>query len=105
MNGATSQKPNQVIDAVSQFYQQTNSNAHRGAHELTGEATDIYEDACKKIQKYFNAEHSEEIIFLRGTTEAINLVANSYGRDSLKMGIKLFFPEWSITPILFHSKW
>ena len=92
-NGATSQKPNQVIDAVSQFYRQTNSNVHRGAHELAGEATDMYEDARETVQKYINAEHSEEIIFLRGTTEAINLVANSFGRDSLKNGDEIILSE------------
>ena len=62
-NGATSQKPNQVIDALSQFYQQTNSNVQRGAHELAGEATDLYENARVTVQKYINAGHSEEIIF------------------------------------------
>ena len=92
-NGATSQKPNQVIDAISQFYQQTNSNVHRGAHELAGEATDMYEDARETVQKYINAENSEEIIFLRGTTEAINLVANSYGRDSFKAGDEIILSE------------
>lgn len=92
-NGATSQKPNQVIDAVSQFYQQTNSNVHRGAHELAGEATDMYENARETVQKYINAGHSEEIIFLRGTTEAINLVAHSYGLDNLKTGDEIILSE------------
>jgi cysteine desulfurase/selenocysteine lyase len=92
-NGATSQKPNQVIDAVSKFYQQTNSNVHRGAHELAGEATDMYEDARETVQKYINAAGPEEIIFLRGTTEAINLVANSYGRDHLKNGDEIILSE------------
>ena len=92
-NGATSQKPNQVIDAVSQFYQRTNSNVHRGAHELAGEATDMYEDARETVQKYINAARPEEIIFLRGTTEAINLVANSYGRDNLKNGEEIILSE------------
>lgn len=92
-NGATSQKPNQVIDAVSQFYQQTNSNVHRGAHELAGEATDMYENARETVQKYINAGHSEEIIFLRGTTEAINLVAHSYGHDNLKTGDEIILSE------------
>ena len=92
-NGATSQKPNQVIDAVSQFYQQTNSNVHRGTHELAGEATDMYEDARETVQKYINADHSEEIIFLRGTTEAITLVAHSYGRDNLKTGDEIILSE------------
>ena len=62
-NGATSQKPNQVIDAVSHFYQQTNSNVHRGVHELAGEATDMYEDARETVQKYINAARPEEIVF------------------------------------------
>ena len=73
----TVKKPNQVIDAISQFYQQTNSNVHRGAHELAGEATDMYDDARETVQKYINAENTEDIIFIRGTTEAINLVSNS----------------------------
>lgn len=66
--GRRAKKPNQVIDAVSQLYQRTNSNVHRGAHELAGEATDMYEDARETVQKYINAARLEEIIFLRGTT-------------------------------------
>ena len=83
--GATSQKLNQVIDAVSQFYQQTNSNLYLGAHELADETIDMYEDSRETNQKYINTTRPEEIIFLRGTTKAINLVANSSGRDNLKM--------------------
>jgi cysteine desulfurase/selenocysteine lyase len=89
----TVKKPNQVIDAISQFYQQTNSNVHRGAHELAGEATDMYDDARETVQKYINAENTEEIIFIRGTTEDINLVANSYGRDSLKAVDEIILSE------------
>lgn len=92
-NGATSQKPNQVIDAVSQFYRRTNSNVHRGAHALAGEATDMYEEARSTVQQYPNAARPEEIIFVRGTTEAINLVANSYGRDILMAGDEIILSE------------
>ena len=77
-NGATSQKPQSVIDSFSTYYTALNANIHRGVHTLSQQATQAYEDARVKIQQYFNAAHSEEIIFTRGTTEAINLVAYSF---------------------------
>ena len=77
-NAATSQKPNQVIDSISDYYRNYNSNIHRGVHSVSQEATDAYENARKKIQKHFNAKYSEEIILTSGTTHSINLVASGF---------------------------
>lgn len=85
-NGATSQKPQTVIDAVSRYYAEENSNIHRGVHYLSERATAAYEEAREKIKRFINAPKTQEIIFVRGTTEAINLVAQSYGRAFLKAG-------------------
>ena len=85
-NGATSQKPQQVIDALSRYYSAENSNIHRGVHDLSERATAAYETAREKIRAFINAPSDKEIIFVRGTTEAINLVAQSYGRSFLKTG-------------------
>jgi len=85
-NGATSQKPQVVIDALSRYYAEENSNIHRGVHYLSEYATAAYEGAREKIKRFINAPKSQEIIFVRGTTEAINLVAQSYGRTFLKAG-------------------
>lgn len=79
-NGATSQKPRQVIDAINVYYKSQNSNIHRGVHTLSQEATDAYEQARAIVAAHINAAHTHEIIFTRGTTEAINLVASSFGR-------------------------
>ena len=79
-NGATTQKPQQVIDAVSHYYEKYNSNIHRAAHTLAAEATDAYEEAREKVRRFINAEDKKQCIFLRGTTEGINLIAYSYGR-------------------------
>jgi cysteine desulfurase / selenocysteine lyase len=79
-NAATSQKPQMVIDAMNRYYMEENSNIHRGVHYLSDKATQSYEAARVKIQKHINAAHPEEIIFVRGTTEAINLIAQTYGR-------------------------
>lgn len=80
-NAATTQKPQVVIDRVSYFYQHENSNIHRAAHELAARATDAYENARDIVARFLNASSSSEIIFTRGTTEAINLVAQSFGRQ------------------------
>jgi len=85
-NGATSQKPRTVIDALNRYYSEENSNIHRGVHYLSERATAAYEAAREKIRRFINARREQEIIFVRGTTEAINLVAQSYGRASLKAG-------------------
>ena len=77
-NAATSQKPSKVIASFTDYYENYNSNIHRGVHTVSQEATDAYENARKKIQKHFNAKHSEEIILTSGTTHSINLVANGF---------------------------
>ncbi|MGB0375722.1 MAG: aminotransferase class V-fold PLP-dependent enzyme [Flavobacteriaceae bacterium] len=77
-NAATSQTPQQVIDAIVSYYSQTNSNIHRGVHALSQEATDAFEQARQKIQKHFNAAHPHEIILTAGTTHSINIVASGY---------------------------
>lgn len=85
-NGATSQKPNQVIDAVSNYYRSFNANIHRGVHELSQQATNAYEQARELVARFINARESAEIVFTRGTTEGINLVAQTWGRNYLKAG-------------------
>ena len=85
-NGATSQKPQSVIDALVQYYSAENSNIHRGVHSLSERATADYEAARAKVRRFINAQSDREIIFVRGATEAINLVAQSYGRTFLKSG-------------------
>ena len=77
-NGATSQTPTQVIEAIVHYYSYQNANIHRGVHTLSQEATDAYEEARKKLQRHFNARKSSEILFTAGTTHSINLVANGY---------------------------
>ncbi len=85
-NAATSQKPQSVIDAMNRYYLEENSNIHRGVHFLSDKATQSYEAARKKVQKFINASSHQEIICVRGTTEGINLVAQSYGRKFFKRG-------------------
>lgn len=85
-NAATTQKPQSVIDRLSYFYQHENSNIHRAAHELAARATDAYEDARKKVRHFLNAPSVDEIVFVRGTTEGINLVAQSWGRQHINEG-------------------
>jgi cysteine desulfurase/selenocysteine lyase len=85
-NAATTQKPHAVIEALSRFYATDNSNVHRGVHLLSQRATEQYEDARLKVKRFLNAAHSREIIFVRGTTEGINLVAQSYGRKHIGAG-------------------
>lgn len=85
-SGATAQKPSQVINAVNEFYKKYNANPHRGAYALSVEATEVYEGARDKVQKFINAKHREEIVFAKNATEALNLIANSYGIDNLKEG-------------------
>lgn len=85
-NAATTQKPQVVIDRLAYFYQHENSNIHRAAHELAARATDAYEKARETIKSFINAKSVNEIIFTRGTTESINLIANSWGAENLKEG-------------------
>ncbi|WP_110647384.1 cysteine desulfurase [Salinicola peritrichatus] len=85
-NAATSQTPSAVIDCLSDYYRRYNANIHRGLHTLADEATAAYEGVRAKVQAHLNAFEPREIVFTRGTTEAINLVANSWGRANLKPG-------------------
>ncbi|MDH3689362.1 MAG: cysteine desulfurase [Gammaproteobacteria bacterium] len=85
-SGASAQKPNAVIAAVDHYYRTSHANVHRGVHTLSERATDIYEGARAKVCSFINALSTEEIVFVRGTTEAINLVAQSYGRANVRAG-------------------
>ncbi|MBP2240425.1 cysteine desulfurase/selenocysteine lyase [Cytobacillus eiseniae] len=85
-SAATSQKPVQVIEAINQYYRESNSNVHRGVHTLGTRATDGYEGAREKVRKFIHAKSTEEIIFTRGTTTALNTVAASFGRANLHEG-------------------
>ena len=85
-SAATTQKPQQVIDAISEFYTKNNANVHRAAHQLSARATAQFELARSTVTKFIHARCSKEIIFTKGTTEAINLIAQSYGRNQLKPG-------------------
>jgi cysteine desulfurase/selenocysteine lyase len=85
-NAATTQKPQVVIDRISEFYQHENSNIHRAAHELAARATDAYEKARKTVADFLRASSPEEIVFVRGSTEAINLVAKSWGQQNISKG-------------------
>ena len=80
-NAATTQKPQSVIDRISYFYQHENSNIHRAAHTLAARATDAYEEARNKVAQFLNAPSADNIVFVRGTTEGINLIAKSYGKE------------------------
>ncbi len=97
-NAATSQKPRQLMAAIDDFYSRYNSNIHRGVHYLSRQATEKYEEARAKVQHFIGAEHAHEINFVRGTTEAVNLVAQAYGRKFLKRGDEIL-----ITALEHHS--
>jgi cysteine desulfurase/selenocysteine lyase len=97
-NAATAQKPKIVIDAVDQYYSEENSNIHRGVHYLSERATAAYENARDKARSFLNASENREIVFVRGTTEGINLVAQSYGRTFIKRGDEII-----ITAMEHHS--
>lgn len=97
-SAATSQKPQQVIDAISNYYTYDNSNVHRGVHTLGNRATEAYEGAREKVRQFVNAKSTEEIIFTRGTTTALNLVAESYGYANVEAG-----DEIVITHMEHHS--
>ena len=85
-NAATSQKPQSVIDSLVNYYSTENANVHRGVHTLSQRATDDYEEARAKIRRFINAEKDEEIIFVRGTTEGINLISQTFGRSCISEG-------------------
>lgn len=97
-NGATTQKPRSVIEAVKRYYEWDNANVHRGVHTLGSRATDAYEGAREKVARFLNAASSRQIIFTRGTTTALNLVASGYARQTLHEG-----DEIVITPMEHHS--
>jgi cysteine desulfurase/selenocysteine lyase len=92
-NAATSQKPQAVIDAVTRFYTAENANIHRGVHYLSERATVAYDEIREKVARFINARTSREVIFTRGTTEGINLVAQSYGRTILRPGDEVLITE------------
>jgi cysteine desulfurase / selenocysteine lyase len=85
-NAATTQKPKKVIDTISEFYEKYNANTHRGIYQLSEKATFLYEEAREKVRAFIGAEKTEEVIFTRGTTESINLVAYSWGRKNIEKG-------------------
>ncbi|HEX4206575.1 MAG TPA: cysteine desulfurase [Ktedonobacteraceae bacterium] len=97
-NAATSQKPRHVIDTLAQFYAHDNSNVHRGAHTLAARSTNAYEGAREKVQQFLGARSAREIIFVRGTTEGINLVAQTYGRKYIGTGDEII-----LTTLEHHS--
>ena len=92
-NAATSQKPRQVIETVERYYEEYNANIHRGIYSISEEATTAHENARAKVARFINAQSPEEIVFLRGTTEAINLVANSWGRTNIGPGDGIMLTE------------
>ena len=85
-NAASSQRPRAVIDAISRYYEHSHANVHRGVHALSQEATDLFEGARESVRRFVNAASTREIVFVRGTTEAVNLVAQSWGRPRLGPG-------------------
>ena len=93
-NAATTQKPIQVIDAISDYYKNNNSNIHRAVHALAEESTEAFEQTRDKVAEFLNIKNSQEIIFVKGTTEAINLVANAWGRDNVKEGDIILTTEY-----------
>jgi cysteine desulfurase / selenocysteine lyase len=97
-SAATSQKPQVVLDALADYYARDNANVHRGVHQLSERATEAYEGARARIQRFLNAAHPREIVFVRGTTEGINLVAQTYGRRMVGPG-----DEVIITALEHHS--
>jgi cysteine desulfurase/selenocysteine lyase len=92
-NAATSQKPKIVIDALSNFYSNNNANIHRGVHTLSMESTYLYDEAKEKIAEFINAPNSNSIVFTRGTTESINLIADSWGQSTLKESDNIVITE------------
>ena len=92
-SGATAQKPNQVIDAIEKYYSEQNANIHRGVHRLSQDITTVYENARATVQKYIDAKHAHEIIFTRGTTESLNLVATTFGKIFVNSGDEILITE------------
>src|SRR5688500_13817515 len=92
-DAATSQKPRAVIDALVHYYEKDNANVHRGIHELSNRASAAYEATRARVARFINARSVDEIVFTRGTTEAINLVASGWGRKFLNAGDKVLLTE------------
>src|SRR6266487_1360704 len=92
-NAATTQKPRAVLDTLRHYYEKDNANVHRGIHELSNRATTAYEAARARAAKFINARSADEIVFTRGTTEGINLIAHSWGGRNLKPGDKILLTE------------
>src|SRR5687767_1383819 len=92
-NAATTQKPRAVIDRLVRYYSEENANIHRGVHLLSVEATDFYDAARERVRQFLNAEDAREIVFVRGATEAINLVAATYGRTRVGAGDEVVISE------------
>ena len=92
-NAATAQKPRQVIDALNTYYRTYNANVHRGIHTLSEQATEEYESARRKVARFIHAQSAKEVIWTRGTTEAINLVAYSWGRANIRAGDEILLTE------------
>ena len=92
-NAATTQKPQCVIDAISQEYQSVNANVHRGVHYLSQKATELHENARERVRQFINAQSTAEILFTRGTTESLNLIASSYGDTFLHEGDEILISE------------
>ena len=92
-NAASSQRPRAVIDAISEYYEHDHANVHRGVHTLSQRATDAYEGAREDVRRFINARETAEIVFVRGTTEAINLVAESYVRANARAGDEILITE------------
>ena len=92
-NASTTQKPNLVIEKIENYYKNTNSNIHRGVHHLSQKATDEYENSREKVHKFIGSNSSKEIVFVRGTTEAINLVANSHVKPLLSKGDNIIISQ------------
>lgn len=92
-NGASTQKPQSVIDAEKYYYEHQYANIHRGVHFLSQIGTDLYEQSRKKIQQFINAKHDYEVIFTKGTTNSINLVAYTFGRKFIQEGDEIVVTE------------
>src|SRR5262252_4704300 len=92
-NAATTQKPQAVIDRLARYYEEENANIHRGVHTLSVEATDAYDAARERVRRFLNASDAREIVFVRGATEAINLVARSFGTARIAAGDEVVISE------------
>ena len=92
-NAATNQKPLSVINSISSYYETINSNVHRGLHTLSERATEAYEGSREKVREFINAKSTNEIVFVRGTTEGVNLVASTFGKTNVKEGDEIIVTE------------